>query len=395
MSIEEMTRDWGQQLRLSMPEPLETAYREHQRRHAVEVFRINVVFIFLLWLLVSSGIYALMPAGDLPQWSRLYGSVGVVILAAACLSWVRVLDHWFHLYIGVGSFVAVALSVAITGVLRDPVPGQLTQTAINYCMVIIYGLVGLRFTQALAAGWLGGAAGVVMALVLGGNFNWDLYLVSFAGSSFLGMCLAYYSEHRSRAMFILQLSRIDKLEHLSSVDSLTGLANRRHLDKTVLHEWRRAYRQQLPLAVMMIDIDRFKRYNDHYGHIKGDACLRVVANVIARYARRPGDMAARYGGEEFVLLLPDMDMNEASVHAERLLADIRAANLVHAPNAGRAVVSISIGLAVAVPFANWEPDWLLESADRAMYEAKHDGGDCYRFGVLRLSQQEVANSDSH
>jgi len=379
------TRSWNALPRLRMAEPLESAYRLQQRQHAMVVFRLNVVFIFALWLVVSAGIYQLMPPGELPLWLRLYGGVGVIIVVAGALAWLPVLEPWFHVYTGIGSFLAVALSVAIPALLPDPVPGQLAQPAINYCMVIVYGLVGLRFDQAVIAGWLGGLGGVVLGLGLGGQFNWGLLMVSYAGSSALGMCLAWYAEHRSRDMFLLQLNRIDKLEHLSSEDSLTGLANRRQLDKCLLQEWRRAYRLQAPLAILMIDIDRFKAYNDYFGHLKGDACLRIMASVIGRFARRPGDMAARYGGEEFLLLLPNMDMEQATIHVERLLGEIRAANIQQAPQAGKPVVSVSIGLAVAVPFANWEPEWLVESADRAMYEAKFDGGDCYRYGVLRLS----------
>ena len=377
-----------QRLRLKMAEPLETAYRLQQRQHAMVVFRLNVVFIFALWVLVSAGIYRLMPPGDLPLWLRLYSGVGAIIVTAGALSWLPV-GRWVHVYTGIGSFLAVALSVAIPALVVNPIPGQLTQPAINYCMVIIYGLVGLRFGQAVLAGWLGGLGGVLLALAMGGQFNWGLFLVSYAGSSSLGMCLAWYAEHRSRDMFLLQLNRIDKLEHLSNEDALTGLANRRQLDKCLAQEWRRAYRQQVPLAILMIDIDRFKMYNDYYGHLKGDACLRIIAGIIGRYARRPGDMAARYGGEEFLLLLPDMDMEQATQHVERMLGDIRAAAVQQAPQAGKAVVSVSIGLAVAVPFANWEPEWLIESADRAMYEAKFDGGDCYRYGVLRLSPTAI------
>ena len=381
-------------LRLRLAEPLETAYRLQQRQHALTVFRVNVLFIFGLWVLVSAGIYRLMPAADLPLWLRLYGCVGAIIVVAGSLAWIRAMDRWFHVYTGIGSFLAVALSVAIPALVHNPVPGQLTQPAINYCMVIIYGLVGLRFGQAALAGWLGGLGGVALALALGGQFNWGLFLVSYAGSSALGMCLAWYAEHRSRDMFLLQLNRIDQLEHMSHEDALTGLANRRQLDKVLAQEWRRAFRQQVPLTILMIDIDRFKLYNDYFGHLKGDACLRIIAGVIGRFARRPGDMAARYGGEEFLLLLPDMDMEQATAHVERLLAEIRAAGIQQAPQAGRPVLSVSVGLAVAVPFANWEPDWLIESADRAMYEAKFDGGDCYRYGVLRLSPTAVGSREA-
>jgi len=163
------TRSWNALPRLRMAEPLESAYRLQQRQHAMVVFRLNVVFIFALWLVVSAGIYQLMPPGELPLWLRLYGGVGVIIVVAGALAWLPVLEPWFHVYTGIGSFLAVALSVAIPALLPDPVPGQLAQPAINYCMVIVYGLVGLRFDQAVIAGWLGGLGGVVLGGGRGGG----------------------------------------------------------------------------------------------------------------------------------------------------------------------------------------------------------------------------------
>jgi diguanylate cyclase (GGDEF)-like protein len=384
--------DWGQRLGLSLAGPLEAAYREHQQQRAISLYRFNILIIFLLWLLVSIGIYVLMPEAQQSLWLRLYGAVGMVIIVSGVFSWVPALDRWFNIYLGLGCFVAVALSVAITGVLPDLLSGQLTVAAVIFCMVIVYALVGLPFGWTVLVACLGGAAGVLLSSRLGGAINVDIFLVAYGGGSCLGICIAYYAERNSRALFVLQKEHIAQLEHLSCEDSLTGLANRRHLDRVLNQEWRRAFRKQAPLAVMMIDIDRFKHYNDHFGHLMGDECLRLVAAILARHARRPGEMAARYGGEEFLLLLPDTDMNEAIEHAERILTEIRAARIAHAPTAGRPAVSASIGVAVAVPFDHWTPAFLLEAADSAMYVAKRDGGDCCRLSGLRLSPTTKTSS---
>lgn len=377
-------RVWYERMRLPMAAPLEAAFRDHQRNHAISVFRVNIMIISVIYMLVGWGIYTIIPEADLHRWLALFGGIGGVIVMAATLSWVPRFDRWFHVYVGIASGIAVALSVMITGVQADPATGPLTQATLTYCLVIIYGMVGLRLSQALLAGWLGGVVGVLMADISGGQFNWGLSLVTFGGSNILGMCLAYYAEYHSRAMFLLQLNQIDKLEHLVSEDPLTGLSNRRYLDKAMAQEWLRASRQQQPLAVVMIDIDRFKAYNDYYGHVAGDTCLRTISAIIAHYARRPGDVAARYGGEEFALLLPNMELDQAMAHVGRMLREIRAAELPHAPAAGRPFVTVSIGVAVTTPVLHRAPETLVDLADHAMYEAKHEGGDRYRFAEPRL-----------
>ena len=376
---------WWQRFGLSLPASLEAAYRAHQRRHAMAMYRVNTLIIFLLWLLLSVRFYKLMLADHLSVWVWLYGAVGVIVIMSAALSRVNALERWFTTYQCVVCFLAVGMSVATTAVLPASIPGQLTAAAVIFCMVTIYALAGLPFGMALLVGWGGGLAGGVLSLLLGGHLDRDILVLAYGGGSFLGMCLAYHNERHTRTLFMLQLENIEQLEKLSAEDPLTGLANRRHLDKVLDQEWHRAFRTQTPLAIMMIDLDQFKLYNDYYGHLKGDECITTIAKLIGGYARRPADIAARYGGDEFVLLLPGMDMQDALGAAERLLDDIRAARITQAPNASRAMVCVSIGVAVAVPFEHWKPEFLLDSADAAVYAAKHDGSDCCRVSGLRLS----------
>lgn len=163
------------------------------------------------------------------------------------------------------------------------------------------------------------------------------------------------------------------LTQLSAQDGLTGLANRRHFDEHFSAEWRRAMRDRHQLSLVMVDIDHFKLYNDHYGHQGGDDCLRQVAAVIGQVARRPADIAARYGGEEFVLVLPETPLEGAVKIAEEAAASVYALRVPHAKSPVAPYVTLSMGAASMVPNRETEMKELVERADRALYAAKRQG----------------------
>ncbi len=155
---------------------------------------------------------------------------------------------------------------------------------------------------------------------------------------------------RARVAVHLQLHDLNtQLRDLSARDPLTGLANRRAFDERLDQEWRRAIRQQLPLGLLMIDIDHFKRYNDHYGHQNGDACLRQIAQILATTVLRGGDLVARYGGEEFAVLLPGSDREATHQLGERLCAAVRAQAIPHADSDVAPIMTLTIGAASGVP----------------------------------------------
>jgi diguanylate cyclase (GGDEF)-like protein len=166
--------------------------------------------------------------------------------------------------------------------------------------------------------------------------------------------------------------KTDALEKLSSLDGLTGIANRLRFDEHLDYEWRQGLRMLKPLSLIMVDIDFFKNYNDNYGHGSGDECLRKVAATLASFAQRPRDMVARYGGEEFVALLPETPFTDAQLLAERMRMGIELMNIPHAfsPVADR--VTISMGLATASPTHRFRSKFLLEAADQALYQAKKE-----------------------
>ncbi|MDP1790526.1 MAG: diguanylate cyclase, partial [Methylibium sp.] len=164
-----------------------------------------------------------------------------------------------------------------------------------------------------------------------------------------------------------------RLQQLSTTDALTGVGNRRHFDDCLAREWSRSARTRQPLALLMIDIDHFKLYNDRYGHPAGDECLRRVAEVITACVRRGGEIVARYGGEEFAVLLPGTPIDGARAVAQRCLQALNNAAIEHLASPTAGVVTLSIGVAARVAGKSIEPGTLADAADAALYEAKRGG----------------------
>ncbi|MFZ5642847.1 MAG: diguanylate cyclase domain-containing protein [Bacillota bacterium] len=165
----------------------------------------------------------------------------------------------------------------------------------------------------------------------------------------------------------------ETLRRLSFLDGLTGIANRRYFDEYIDREWRRAMRNTTPLSLIMFDIDFFKIYNDTYSHLSGDDCLKRVARVIGDIVKRPGDLVARYGGEEFAVVLPETNINSASVIAETLRSRVEEMGIIHGNSKVSRYVTISLGVAAAVPAAGSLPETLIAEADKALYQAKREG----------------------
>lgn len=163
-----------------------------------------------------------------------------------------------------------------------------------------------------------------------------------------------------------------KLAALNITDALTGIANRRHLDDMMQLEWSRALRNQRPLALLMLDVDHFKSYNDFYGHQAGDTCLQKVAQILSGTVHRAGDTVARYGGEEFVILLPECGSEEAFAVAEKVRQKIERTSLPH-EKSGTGIVSVSIGVHSMIPTETISSSDLIKTADEALYKAKSQG----------------------
>jgi diguanylate cyclase (GGDEF)-like protein len=165
----------------------------------------------------------------------------------------------------------------------------------------------------------------------------------------------------------------EELKRISRIDSLTGIPNRRYFDEVFLDEYNRAILEQTHLSLLMIDVDFFKRYNDNYGHVSGDNCLKLIAQAISNEVYRPGDFVARYGGEEFVVLLPNTDDKGAMFIANKIIQSVFSFKMPHCSSEICGYVTVSIGATTMNNFEERNVLEFIESADKALYLAKNNG----------------------
>ncbi len=225
----------------------------------------------------------------------------------------------------------------------------------------------------LAVALLASTLDVTLTLAAQARYTLGWYMARVNSLFAAGLVLAAML-HEMTVLYARMLDMRDRLRLASVTDALTGLANRRQFDETLLREWRRERRTARPIGLLMIDIDKFKAYNDTLGHPAGDACLKRVADAIASVSSRAGDLAARYGGEEFSVILPETDIVGAYAYARRLMEAVRAINLPHPEGIGQRV-SVSVGVAACVPDPDRGPGELIAAADAALYRAKRAGRD--------------------
>ena len=164
-----------------------------------------------------------------------------------------------------------------------------------------------------------------------------------------------------------------ELQKLAALDGLTGIANRRRFDETINVEWQRGQRERQPLSLLLCDVDFFKIYNDTFGHLTGDLCLKKTAAVLTAHLKRPADLAARYGGEEFAIVLPDTRLEGALQLAQSCVQHLERLAIENPQAVPYGVVTMSIGVASVVPSPHSTIEELIESADRALYAAKKAG----------------------
>lgn len=245
-------------------------------------------------------------------------------------------------------------------------------------------VLALRLSLHVSAQCVGSGAllASVAGLVMNAPADWPLFYWYSLGGLIVTLFIGAVHERQERIGFLQGLlleHESGERERLNAIlarhaaeDQLTGLPNRRHFNEVLLREWERSSRTKKPLALLFMDVDYFKRYNDSLGHLAGDDCLAAIAQAIASALRRPADMAARYGGEEFVVLLPETEVAGAMDVAQRVLAAVDARALPHPASAVAPHVTMSIGVAVMVPQGN-RPQMLVDTADAALYEAKGRG----------------------
>jgi diguanylate cyclase (GGDEF)-like protein len=250
--------------------------------------------------------------------------------------------------------------------------------AVLACSLAGISLVILRLRHAsiltiwLAVAMVASGVDVALTMLGAGRFTLGWYLARclslVAGFSVLCALLTDFVK-----LFATVAKANRQLEKLSLTDPLTEIANRRSFEQRLDVEWRRSFREQVPVSLVMIDIDHFKRYNDRFGHPAGDECLRQVAATLTQHSRRPWDMPARLGGEEFAVVLPHTEADGAAKVAEVFRASIAHLGLSH-PDSAFKIVTISVGVATVYPHeAGRTPQGLIETADAALYVAKTTG----------------------
>ena len=359
--------------RLVDPE-VEDAYRTSQFADDRRRFRYLLLFVALVASLNLAGDgYVVWSTGiDLhwawvPQIILFAGSAGGIALVTR-------LKSPYSLERFAIAFAALGIGVTFASLAVHPRLGVIWPVVMLGAPIIIYLCLPIRLTiiTALAVGhtaivpltWGLSASGAPAAD--------DVYRVvlRLVLVNVLGFSVANTLQRSQR----IQFAQNCLLQRLLATDSLTGIPNRRYFDHALADEWRRCARARTPLSLLAIDVDHFKAFNDAYGHVQGDACLRQVANVLMQAGRRPGDLVARYGGEEFFCLLPNTDHGGAMSVATRLRAALREAAIAHRASPLGDHLTMSIGAATAHP-PQGSPEALVDLADRLLYVAKNQGRD--------------------
>ena len=381
------------------PRELENIYKDQYRAEAAHEFRYRAPIILGLYSYLSFGTYEILPVEMRSEWIAYYGWVGMIIVLAWLLSFAPSMNKWFDHYVCLGSTGAVALTFTLINVLEQGHNNVLFHAAMMYAVVIIYGFVGMRFYTAMFAGWFGGLIGIVASIWLHGSIDWTYLNRTYTFSSFLGMALAYAIDRQHRENYLqncmIELNRLElmrqaqQLSILSQQDALTGLANRRYLDEVLENEWKRSIRHEVPITIMMVDIDCFKLYNDTLGHIQGDQCLRRIAILLGSISSRSGDLAARYGGEEFLLLFSMTDKEQALIQVQRLMELVRNIAIAHPRSSVSKYVTISVGVATMIPHLNDSLSEFISKADHALYVAKSNGRNQYHIATVDQTISET------
>jgi len=264
---------------------------------------------------------------------------------------------------------------------------------VSLCLLMLFngGVIRMRFWMSVRSAF-GVVALFLVAVSLVSSPPLEVLLSTalvIVSSALFALFSSYRSEREERANWLLaqHQKRLNEevndsnreLDRLSRFDSLTDLPNRRHLDDFLQQVWSRARHAGDDLALLMIDIDHFKSYNDHYGHVQGDVCIQQVAKRLQRILGRPSDLIARYGGEEFVAVIPGANLATAMAIADRVRSDLDDLRLAHDASPEVKHVTLSIGVAsMCANSANASPERLIACADAALYQAKESGRNAIR-----------------
>ncbi|MCB1631538.1 MAG: GGDEF domain-containing protein [Pseudomonadales bacterium] len=360
---------------LRFPAALE---REFRKLHLMRVAsRVRAWQAILLVVVVVSSIYRLGMLGGFGLNFETLLRCGVLLPACVAMSAAAWSQKYTTVYMRTALFGSMVMSVAASALVAQLV-GEGSGSAIAFLTTIAFAtffLAGLLFFDALLVAVLG-----VVAFIAAGSFYGmapiDLIYCSalLALVAGMGTYIAHGVEQSNRRFFLER----GRLGDLAERDGLTGLRNRRAFDDHLVRVWQQSLRDRSAIAVLMIDLDHFKSYNDSYGHQAGDACLRHVAQLVQGFARRPLDVAARYGGEELAIVLYQVTTEHAMAVAEQLRASVEASRIEHREAPVRGQVTVSVGVAWMEASLERSPDEAVQLADQALYGAKLRGRNLVR-----------------
>jgi len=323
--------------------------------------------------IVMFGLFVLIDIATLPAevWVWTAGiRAGLIVPAIAItvlFSYPAAWRPYLQWAVFVTSLVTGLATVAIDAVLFQA--DQIPYEGILLVALFTYLIVCLQWRKAVLANLVTLIAFVVVELLYQRDAQARLYqIIYLCAANAVGAYGGYVLEYGTRTKFLMYAL----LSELAERDGLTGLYNRLALNTHLDMVWRQALRDERAIAVAMVDVDYFKRYNDRYGHAEGDAALKAVAEVIANQARRPLDMATRYGGEEFAVVWYQPAVTELSGMGEQMREAVLALGIAH-ENSEIGTLSVSVGIAVMRPTAGQTSADLLHAADSALYQAKEQG----------------------
>ncbi|HQV22118.1 MAG TPA: GGDEF domain-containing protein [Agitococcus sp.] len=354
----------------------------------------KMLFLILYALITTVAILAFpeaVMANDLFIFKYVLTPIGLLLLLVMALADLPFFRHHYQ-WLATPISTLILFCVMLASV--SSVDSSLAQHAAYDVMIIVtiicFGL-RVQFPICLLIVSLAAILTVLTTVSLNWNIDWFKFAHFYGLGSAITVIIVALIERQERFAFLqellvahqtVELDRLNRaLDKMSREDPLTGLANRRAFDDALNQEWDRAKREQQSIALLYMDVDFFKLYNDTYGHNIGDVCLRRVGQTLKQALRRPADLAARYGGEEFVVLLPNTNADGAIDVAQRILKHIDALALPHSRSKAAPHVTLSIGITFNVPQKQSTLTEFLAKADAALYKAKEHGRHQYQMEV--------------
>ena len=382
----------ARQLRAGFPwlgfeHDLEREFRREQARTRLPQIRFNLYLVVVI-IVVYSGLSTLvLPA---PSSGIYVVQFGLILPIAGLLLWAAHRSNGFRLYPRIAPLLAPIGGLAVAAVdLKASQSGvPLLFSSLLLCTIFTYCLLGLLFYEAVRTNLIVWGAYLAFGIVVGLSeaqliYNCTMLLMA----NVVGATVAYSFERLARTHFL----EAKLLSETAARDGLTGIYNRRRFNEHLETVWHHAQRDGVTLALLLVDIDFFKRFNDRHGHQAGDECLGGVAAALARAARRPLDFVARYGGEEFAVILYDPSREYLREVANRIHANVAAMGIEHGDSSVASTLTVSIGMALVAPTLERSAAGFVQLADEALYEAKADGRNRTKFSEVEYYELETGS----